>query len=317
MMEKNFSLSVVLITYNQEKTIEKAIVGILNQKITEKYELIIADDASTDKTIEIIEKYEKQYPSVIKKIKKEKNTGGGLLWIEAFEKCCGEYIAYCEGDDYWINEYKLKIQYEYMLEDDGVDLTWTDINVYNEYNDEFILNAFENNYFSKITSPEEYLLNKRFCAPSTWMLRRRVVPFMREAVEKKYVDGTFPLILDILHTGNIKYINTVTTVYRVHENSQTNTKNKYKRYLFAKGVFETQLEYIRKYSYGKDVRKKVINQALLKLTPMAIIHNDYLFLQRIQKLTNSLFFKILIKLIDNAIGKNLLLLAYKIKSNLK
>lgn len=108
-------VSIICITYNQEKYIAEAIESFLMQKTTFNYEIIIHDDCSTDNTAKIIKKYEKKYPDKIQAIYQSENQySQGIRIIDdiLIPIAKGEYIAFCEGDDYWNNEYKLQKQVE-------------------------------------------------------------------------------------------------------------------------------------------------------------------------------------------------------------
>lgn len=113
----NILVSIACITYNHEKYISDAIEGFLMQKTNFNFEILINDDASIDKTAEIIRKYEKQYPDIIKPIYQSENqfSKGVNIDYEFIQKRAkGKYIAECEGDDYWTDPYKLQKQVDYM-----------------------------------------------------------------------------------------------------------------------------------------------------------------------------------------------------------
>lgn len=109
-------VTVYCITYNHIGLIEKALQGFLMQKTDFKYEVWVHDDASTDGTIEILRKYEKQYPEVIKVVYEENNlySRGISIGKKMQPYIKGKYIAICEGDDYWTDEYKLKKQVDFL-----------------------------------------------------------------------------------------------------------------------------------------------------------------------------------------------------------
>ena len=107
-------LSVCLITYNHENYIRQAIEGVLMQKVNFNWELIIAEDCSTDKTRDIILEYKKKHPDFIKLILQEKNVGPAKNWIELITKPNSKYIAYFEGDDYWTDPLKLQKQVGFL-----------------------------------------------------------------------------------------------------------------------------------------------------------------------------------------------------------
>ncbi|MBA6358117.1 MULTISPECIES: glycosyltransferase [unclassified Colwellia] len=112
-------ISVVCMTYNQEQYIKTAINSFLQQECDYKFEIIIHDDASTDTTTEIIKEYAENYPSIIRVIQQVDNKYSQkptLPTLIALNNTKAEYIALCEGDDYWISTNKLQCQYLAMQE---------------------------------------------------------------------------------------------------------------------------------------------------------------------------------------------------------
>lgn len=107
-------VSVAIITYNHEHYIEQAIRSVLEQNVPFSYELIIGDDASKDKTPDIIKKIYEEYPDIIVPILREKNIGMAKNSMDVISKCKGEYIAFLEGDDYWIDRKKLNKQVNFL-----------------------------------------------------------------------------------------------------------------------------------------------------------------------------------------------------------
>lgn len=107
-------LSVCLITYNHLKYIRQAIDSVLEQQVNFTWELIIADDFSTDGTREILIEYKNRFPNFITLILQDQNVGAAKNWYDLITKPKSKYIAYFEGDDYWIDPYKLQKQIEYL-----------------------------------------------------------------------------------------------------------------------------------------------------------------------------------------------------------
>lgn len=110
-------VSICCLTYNHEKYIEDAIRGFLIQETDFSFEIIIHDDASTDRTSKVIEKYSSAYPRIVKTImqkdnKYSKGINPGIEYL--LPAAIGKYIALCEGDDYWISSDKLMKQIYYM-----------------------------------------------------------------------------------------------------------------------------------------------------------------------------------------------------------
>src|SRR5690606_15609661 len=107
-------VSICCITYNHEPFIRQCLDGFLMQQGDFEYEILIHDDASTDGTTKIIQEYELKYPEIIKPIIQTQNQYSqgvrGINFIYNFPRAKGEYIAMCEGDDYWTDPLKLQKQ---------------------------------------------------------------------------------------------------------------------------------------------------------------------------------------------------------------
>lgn len=101
-------------TFMHEKYIKQCIEGVLMQKTTFPVQVLIHDDASTDKTAEIIRAYEQKYPNLIKVYYQLENSHSKKdkreRRAEFFNWRIGKYEAICEGDDYWTDPYKLQKQ---------------------------------------------------------------------------------------------------------------------------------------------------------------------------------------------------------------
>jgi glycosyltransferase involved in cell wall biosynthesis len=111
--QNDIMVSISCITYNHEVYIRDAIEGFLSQKTTFPIEILIHDDASTDKTANIIREYELKYPDIIRPIYETENQWSKGIRGSAvfnFPRAKGKYIALCEGDDYWTDPLKLQKQ---------------------------------------------------------------------------------------------------------------------------------------------------------------------------------------------------------------
>jgi len=106
-------VSISCITYNHELYIRDAIEGFLIQETEFPFEVLIHDDASTDRTADIIREYEFRYPAIVKPIYQTENQhskGVGISSTFNYSRASGEFIARCEGDDHWIDKTKLHTQ---------------------------------------------------------------------------------------------------------------------------------------------------------------------------------------------------------------
>ena len=115
-MANEIMVSIECTSYNHEDYIAEALDSMLMQKTNFAYEILVHDDASTDRTAEIIKSYEQRYPDIIKSICQTENQYSKGVLVELFnsERAQGKYMAVCEGDDYWTDPDKLQRQVDYM-----------------------------------------------------------------------------------------------------------------------------------------------------------------------------------------------------------
>ena len=111
-------VSVVMDCFNHEKYLHDAISGVLAQKTNFPYEVILHDDASTDSSADIISHYASLYPSTIRPILQSTNQyrKPGVSIFQDFELPVvkGEFIAFCECDDYWVDDHRLQKAVDYL-----------------------------------------------------------------------------------------------------------------------------------------------------------------------------------------------------------
>lgn len=109
-------VSVIIPCYNYEEYIEKCVMSVLLQKVDFEVEILISDDNSSDNSFFLIEMLHKLYNEdfEIKIFKQSKNLGEINNTKFLLDNSCGEYIAYLDADDYWIDSYKLKKQVEFL-----------------------------------------------------------------------------------------------------------------------------------------------------------------------------------------------------------
>ena len=113
-----FELTIVVLTYNHERFIRDCLIGIFNQEINFKTEVIISDDFSTDETnsliCDFIKSHNKKYLT-FNHLKSEKNLGARHNFNKVMSKVRSKYVAICDGDDVWTSPIKIKQQYSELL----------------------------------------------------------------------------------------------------------------------------------------------------------------------------------------------------------
>ncbi len=117
-MNTNPSVSIICLTYNQEKYVRECFEGFVMQQTSFPFEVLVYDDASTDNTPSIIHEYTNKYPNIFHPtLYKENNFSKGLGYVGLYtgiKDAQGKYVAYCEGDDYWTDPLKLQKQVDFL-----------------------------------------------------------------------------------------------------------------------------------------------------------------------------------------------------------
>lgn len=217
-------VSVCITTYNQEKYLAEALDSVLSQKVNFAFEIIIGEDYSTDSTLQIAQDYQARYPSLIKVVQsghKEKliingHVSGRYNFLNVLSLSQGKYIALLDGDDYWIDPYKLQKQVDFLEQHEEYSFTFH--NVYmvniNSGNSEDVHETFHPSSFSERDGLVELLLIKNF-VPTSSVVFRNNIPGTFPGVFYKAVIGDWLLHLFNLNFGQVKYMQDVMAVYRI------------------------------------------------------------------------------------------------------
>lgn len=258
-------VSVLCPAYNHEPYIEDAIKGILMQQTDFAFEILIHDDASTDNTASIIKQYESKYPEKIKAIYQTDNQyskGVKILPTYLYPLARGEYIAFNEGDDYWIDPYKLQKQINYMSSNPGCSLCIHSSTVVNakkeKLNRTIKLRCCES---KKITIDEVIITGGGLVATNSMLFRKKHIenpPYFNIAPA-----GDYARIIQLATMGEVYFINEVMSAYRFNvPNSWSNkTRNKEAKLAFLKKVVDMLQNVNECYKYKYDVAiNRRINQ---------------------------------------------------------
>jgi glycosyltransferase involved in cell wall biosynthesis len=210
-----------MITYNHEAFIAEAIEGVLMQQTTFPIELVIGEDLSTDGTRAICLDYQSRFPDVIRVLTREKNLGMSAGLRETLKNCKGEFVAICEGDDYWTEPRKLAMQVDLLEEHPEYSACCHNAQVVYEDTGKRVRYASE--------QPDSFdflnIVRKEFSIPSCSFIYRRAL--LADELDKLVLlDWVMYLVLS--SKGNIKFLDSDMAVYRQHSGGWTNrswTKN--------------------------------------------------------------------------------------------
>jgi glycosyltransferase involved in cell wall biosynthesis len=296
-------LSIVCTAYNHEKYIRKTLEGFVKQKTDYKYKVIVHDDASTDKTRDIIDEFVKKYPNLFVTIyQKENQYSKGVDIYEKFiyHLINTKYIALCEGDDYWCDENKIQVQIDYLENHPNCSMCVHNTLLINEKGESLnknINNMHQNFSFRTV----DVILNKRFHT-SSYMYRSIYLKHYDTTFKMKEV-GDYPLAIFLSLYGYIFYIDKTMSCYRLFaENSWTDRMKKNKLESIANN--NDAIEYLKrvnkitKFRYNEAFKHKIIDykysNIILEKTYWKIFTNKLLFIIFVKKCI-PLFLKNIIK----------------------
>ena len=207
-------ISVIVITYNQEGFIEQCIESILSQKLNVPFEIVIADDDSKDATRDILKRYQNQNPQIIRLLLQETNQGISKNYSDVLSLARGKYIAQVAGDDFWCNEEKLQIQYNYMSEHPNCGLCYTNVKAADASGKIVNEDYLKDKPLSK--SFEDHLISPGFIAPLSWMFLSDVAHMYED---RGFADESVAIALDAFANYDVAHLEVCTAVYRMHGNS--------------------------------------------------------------------------------------------------
>ncbi len=132
-------VSIIVPVYNSEKYLKDCLASLINQTLKE-IEIIAIDDASSDKSLEILKEYEKKYPNKIKIYTNSKNLGQGATRNKGIEHATGEYIGFLDSDDY-VNFNMYAKMYDMAKKYDNPEIITTGL-VFAK-NSDYLINSFK------------------------------------------------------------------------------------------------------------------------------------------------------------------------------
>jgi len=239
--------------------------GALMQQTTFPFEIVIGDDASTDFTQKIIQEYSDKNPGRIRAFLHSENQGpsepkefaGRNNVLQLIKACKGEYVAMCEGDDYWTDPYKLQKQVDFL--ESHPDYAICHHNVEVIYEDGAASHLF-NKPDQKLTSTiEDILEDKWFMATASWLYRNYFLTNDFADWHATAAAGDWAVIIQLASHGKIGYLPETMGVYRKHSAGLSNihAQTNVRFWLNRKEMFENVNQWLN-YRYDKIIQKTVL-----------------------------------------------------------
>lgn len=250
-------VSVLMITYNHERFVEKAIRQVINQKCSHRFELVVADDCSTDGTRDIVLSLQREHPGIVRVVDSEKNVGANANFARCYQACRGNYIAICEGDDYWSDELKLDKQVSYLEANPDCVVTYHDAFVVDE-NDTVRRPSKLPEHLKRDFSRAE-LAQGAFLLTLTMCFRKIFDEFPEEFFKVLNAD-TF--LVSLLSTGGRGHYQSeiLNAGYREHSGGIWSSQNDRAKYVHSRATYAWL-----SYYYLRQGEKKTVNQIQLRM----------------------------------------------------
>lgn len=244
------AVTVICISYKHEEFIAQALDSFLMQKTNFKFKIFVGEDCGPDGTADIILEYARKYPDIIVPFIREKNMGAQRNLVDLCQHATSPYIAFCEGDDYWVDEYKLQKQYDYMESHPELRACTTQTEIiapedwhlrswYKELPDGKILIPDSiPGYHRQETFNPGYIININVAHTSThfyrWNYDLQIPDWYYEGII-----GDTPMLLLQLGTTELGHLPEITSAYRINEGSIFFDKDRERNFL------RTRLDYVR------------------------------------------------------------------------
>ena len=246
-METTPFVSIICTVFNKEPWLKKTIDSFLAQKTEFLFEIILVDDASTDGSRKIIADYQASHPDLIRAFYQDENLGIAKTWVTICKEARGQYIARCDGDDFWIDP--LKLQKQVDLLDSKPDCKWsnTDFDIYDEHGNFVSKAGFANQTIPLADTYEKMLATRGFTMASTWLVDRDLMLDVNQELDLTTSDDTFNLQLELFQRTSLAYLDEATVAYTINQGSDSRPCDFRKLERRFHKLLQTQLAYLDKY----------------------------------------------------------------------
>ncbi|XMO86964.1 glycosyltransferase [Algibacter sp. AS12] len=218
-------LSICCTSYNHENYIKETLDGFLMQKTNFPIEILIHDDASTDRSAEIIKEYAQKDGRIITILQTENQYSKKIKpWPNfLFPMAKGKYLALCEGDDYWIDPLKLQKQVDFLETHSDFNICFNASKIYIQDTNTFKEDPFRGKFPEILTIKD--LARKNYIRTNTVVMRNN---FTLPEWFNQLPFGDWPMYLIMIKDNKVKYIDDVMGVYRIHSEGVWSGKDKAK-----------------------------------------------------------------------------------------
>ena len=205
-----------MVTFNHEKHIRQALESLFGQEYDGLIELVVADDASTDSTVQIVTEYlhkDSRFEFVF--LDNSENLGITKNYKRGFTACSAKYVAVLEGDDYWISPHKLQLQSDFLDVHWECDLCAANYFIFNEEKHEFHLRLLPDVCGFQLFSAQDLIADNVIGNFSTCMYRKSGLEGLPQSL---FEVKSYDWIVNICMAKDrlIGFLKQPLSVYRLH-----------------------------------------------------------------------------------------------------
>lgn len=222
MMNKPAKVTVVVVSYNHEKYLVQAVESILVQEVNFDYEIVIADDGSTDNSPAVIDELTNKYPGKIIGLKASKNQGVRQNVFSSKSQLRGEYVAILDGDDYWNYEQKLQKQVDFLDQNADYNGVFHDAKIEHVGAADKVLFHYKDRYsqnyvFQENIYPADVVTRKMILPSSSAVLRLSALKKEDWGLISDNYSILWKLTCLLIRSSKFYFINETWSVYRNHQ----------------------------------------------------------------------------------------------------
>ncbi len=210
------AVHVYMLAYNLESYVAQAIEGVLAQRTDFPVKLLIGEDCSTDSTPDICRSYAEKYPERVVFLPAERNMGIAANTARMLAHCTAKYVAVCDGDDVWVDPFKLQKQVTFLEEHPEYGVSYSDVQIVSEQGT-LMKVAYES--FRECYAEGEVftqLLKGNFINNSTAVVRRELLRDFHIDPSRDYFICDYFLWLHVAARAKVHFLPEQTTLYRWH-----------------------------------------------------------------------------------------------------
>lgn len=268
-------VSVYMLAYNHAEYISQAIECVLAQQCDFAFELILGEDHSADRTLDIAIGYQRRFPRTIRILTSDSNVGAHRNAARCLSAARGEFVAICEGDDYWHHPGKLQMQVDRLREEPAAHIVHTDFD--RLVGRRVLRNAHKRQRTPYLAQGDAFtaLLHRMTVMTATVMYRRNILLKLQSSgiASDSWPFGDYPKALFAAMHGPVAYIPISTATYRMVPGSATN-KDRARGFALQKAALDCSSVFMVRAGVDPDSRRDILSKLHQELRTKAAMLGD-------------------------------------------